>query len=188
MNRLEIAIDQIETARKYTLNLLDDLEPGDWFRQPSEGVTHLAWQVGHLAMAEYWLTLKRLRGVRPADDDLISPEFLEHFRKGSTPDTNPANYPSPSEIRQTFDRVHQQALVELPGYSDADLDQPPLFPHKLFNAKIDSLFWCARHEMLHAGQIGLCADRWAKCRSGNEPWRKCLAANGPPLIYRPKSG
>jgi hypothetical protein len=155
MTRLEIALDQIETAHRYTLNLLDGLEPGDWFRQPHEGVTHIAWQVGHLAMAEYWLTLKRLRGERPADNDLISPDFLQRFAKGSTPEANPALYPSPAEIRRKFDRVHQQALAELPGYSDTELDQPPLFPHKLFNTKIDSLFWCARHEMVHAGQIGL---------------------------------
>ncbi len=155
MNRLEIACDQIETARRYTLNLLDGLEPDDWFRQPSEGVTHIAWQVGHLAMAEYWLTLKRLRGEQSADHDLISPEFLAQFGKGSVPDANPASYPAPTEIRRTLDRVHQQALVELPNYSDADLNEPPLFPHKLLNTKADSLFWCARHEMVHAGQIGL---------------------------------
>jgi uncharacterized damage-inducible protein DinB len=155
MTRLEIALDQIKTARRYTLNLLDDLEPGDWFRQPSEGVTHIAWQIGHLAMAEYMLALKRLRGERPADHDLISADFLKQFGKGSTPEADPKLYPSPAEIRQTLGRVHEQSLAELPGYSDAELDQPPLFPHKLFNAKIDSLFWCARHEMVHAGQIGL---------------------------------
>ena len=155
MTRLEIALDQIQTARRYTLHLLDTLEPGDWFRQPSEGVTHIAWQVGHLAMAEYWLALKRMRGERPSDNELISPDFLQRFAKGSTPEANPALYPSPTEIRRTLDLVHQQSLAELPGYSDAALDQPPLFPHKLFNTKIDSLFWCARHEMLHAGQIGL---------------------------------
>jgi uncharacterized damage-inducible protein DinB len=155
MNRLEIALDQIKTARRYTLNLLNDLAPDDWFRQPNEGITHIAWQVGHLAMAEYWLALKRMRGERAADEALITADFLRLFAKGSTPEASPAQYPSPAEIRQTLDRVHEQALAELPGYPDAELDQPPLHPHKLFNTKIDSLHWCARHEMLHAGQIGL---------------------------------
>ena len=45
--RLQLAINSIERARKYTLQLLDGLEPGDWFRQPSEGVSHIAWQVGN---------------------------------------------------------------------------------------------------------------------------------------------
>jgi uncharacterized damage-inducible protein DinB len=106
-------------------------------------------------MAEYWLTLKRLRGERPTDHELISPEFLKQFGKGSVPEAEPARYPLPAEIRRVLDAIHQQALIELPGYSDSGLEQPPLFPHKLFNTKRDSLFWCARHEMLHAGQIGL---------------------------------
>ena len=42
-------------------------DPAEWFRQPTEGVTHIAWQVGHLALAEYWLTLERIRGRRPDD-------------------------------------------------------------------------------------------------------------------------
>ena len=41
------------------------------------------------------------------------------------------------------------------GYKDEDLLCPPLKPHGLFNRKIDGLYWCVRHEMVHAGQIGL---------------------------------
>ena len=153
--RLSIAIEQIATARKYTERLIDDFNGADWFRMPAEGVTHVAWQVGHLAMAEYRLTLERLRGERPADEQLISPEFLALFGKGSSPQADPDKYPRPAEIRAVFDRVHAQALAELPGYTDAELLVPPLKPHGLFNRKIDSLYWCVRHEMLHAGQIGL---------------------------------
>ena len=49
------------------LSLLEGLSEHDWFRQPSEGVTHVAWQVGHLAAAQYSLGLVRLRGERPDD-------------------------------------------------------------------------------------------------------------------------
>ena len=67
--RLEIAIKHIEFARSYTLGLIEGLDDDDWFRQATEGVTHIAWQVGHLAMAEYGLCLFRVRGRRS-----ISPE------------------------------------------------------------------------------------------------------------------
>ena len=155
MSRLSIAIEQIITARAYTERLLADLNPGDWFRMPHEGVTHIAWQVGHLAMAEYRLALDRLRGERPEDEQLISSELLALFGKGSAPDPDPSNYPTPDDIRAVFARVHQQVLAELPGYTDDQLQAPPLKPHALFNRQIDSLYWCVRHEMLHAGQIGL---------------------------------
>jgi uncharacterized damage-inducible protein DinB len=54
-----------------------------------------------------------------------------------------------------FDRVHRQVLRELPGLPEADLDSPPFRPHPLARTKRECLFWCAQHEMVHAGQIGL---------------------------------
>ena len=38
---------------------------------------------------------------------------------------------------------------------DALLDQPTSRPHPRFSTKGGSLAWCAEHEMIHAGQIGL---------------------------------
>ncbi len=42
----------------------------------------IAWQVGHLAMAEYRLALERIRGPQPQDAGLISEEFLRLFDTG----------------------------------------------------------------------------------------------------------
>lgn len=155
MNRLHLAIEQLTGARQYTLRLLESIPPADWFRQPKEGVTHIAWQVGHLAMAQYRLCLDRVRGIRPSDADLISDDFLARFGRESTPDPDPAKYPSLSEIRSVFDRVHEQTMREIKSLSGEELDKPTLKPHPVFNTKIGALHWCAMHEMLHAGQIGL---------------------------------
>ena len=75
MTRLEIVIDGIKTARGYTERLLERTKPEHWFRQPSEGVTHIAWQVGHLAFAQYAIALRRVRGRRPEDAQLLPEEF-----------------------------------------------------------------------------------------------------------------
>ncbi|RUL87977.1 DinB family protein [Tautonia sociabilis] len=113
MSRLELLVDQIGSARRYSLSLLDDIAEGDWFRMPSGGITHVAWQVGHLAFAEYRLALERIRGVRPDDPHLISDGFLTQFGRGSVPDPDPATYPRPGAIRAVLDRVHRRALEEL---------------------------------------------------------------------------
>ena len=155
MSRLSLALDQIAFARKYTVRLLESIDPGDWFRQPAEGVSHIAWQTGHLAMAEYRLAVERMRGRRPEDEALISDAFLVQFGRDSVPNPDAAKYPSPADIRRKLDRVHEQALRELREVAEAELDQPPLKPHPLFSTKLGSLFWCAQHEMVHAGQIGL---------------------------------
>jgi hypothetical protein len=131
------------------------LGEADWFRMPAEGVSHIAWQVGHLAMAEYRLALERVRGARPEDEQLISSEFLALFGKGSRPSPRPQDYPPPSQITKIFTEVHAQAMRELAVLGEAELDLPPHRPHKLFATRGQSLVWCSQHEMLHAGQIGL---------------------------------
>jgi hypothetical protein len=72
MSRVTTALTNIVFARKYTLRFLDALPDADWFRMPPGGVTHVAWQVGHLAFAEYRLALERIRGPRPDDANLLS--------------------------------------------------------------------------------------------------------------------
>ncbi|HEY1598529.1 MAG TPA: DinB family protein [Pirellulales bacterium] len=147
---------EIDAARHYSLSLLDDFSQKDWFRQPAEGVTHIAWQVGHLSAAQYLLGLTRLRGELPADKEIVPPEFLTLFIRGSVPDPDPAKYPAPEKILATLERIHSLVRDEIAKYSDESLAQPAIGkPHSQFTTKLGSLFWCARHEMLHGGQIGL---------------------------------
>jgi hypothetical protein len=153
--RLELAAARIRGAREYTLTLLGDLEPGDWFWNPSPAVTHLAWQVGHLAFAQYGLVLFRQRGRLPIDADLMSGRFRKTFSRGSTPVADPAAYPDIDEIRATFDRVHQQAMLELVAMSADGLDDAVEAPYAVWPTRFGALLFAADHEMLHAGQIGL---------------------------------
>ncbi len=155
MSRLDAALAAIRFARTYTLRLVDGTPAEDWFRMPPGGVTHVAWQVGHLAMAQYRLALLRLRGERPGDGELISESFIKTFGAKSVPDPDPAKYPSVPEIRAVFDRVHARLLAELTGFPDSELDSAPPLPHPLAKTKLECLTWCAHHEGIHAGQIGL---------------------------------
>lgn len=155
MSRLRILIDQIAFARGYTEQILDTIAADAWFQQPPGGVTHIAWQVGHLAMAEYRLALERLRPRTAADETLISDEFLAKFARDSAPDPERTTYPPIEEIRAVFQRVHEQTLRELATFPEADLDAPVLKPHRFVKTKAWALIWTAHHEMIHAGQIGL---------------------------------
>lgn len=98
MTNLEAALRQIRTARLYTKNIIRSIGDEEWFRQPSEGVTHVAWQVGHLAVAEYGLALRRLRGDQDDDEQLISRDFRKLFGKGSIPAADRTGYPDSQEI------------------------------------------------------------------------------------------
>jgi hypothetical protein len=153
--RLDIAIRQIEFARKYTLGLIADMEPADWFETPAGCVTHLAWQIGHLAMAQYGLCLFRIRGRRAEDLQLMSSDFRKKYSRGSVPNPDPAANAAPSELLAILDRVHAQALKELNEYSDEQLDVPGEEPLAVFTTRLGSIYFCSTHEMIHAGQIGL---------------------------------
>lgn len=153
--RLEFALGQIETARRYTRDLLSHVGPDDWFRMPAGGVTHIGWQVGHLAVAQYRLALVRLRGQQPGDAAFMPAEFVTLFGKGSTPTPGAAGGLAPADIRRAFDAVHAQAMRELQEIPDDVLDEASDPPHPMIPHRLGALVWCAQHEFLHAGQIGL---------------------------------
>ena len=153
--RLQTALTNIAFARAYTLRFLDVLPAADWFRTPAGYVTHVAWQIGHLAFAQYRLALDRVRGPRPDDANLIPESFLMTFGRDSVADPDPAKYPTADDIRAVFDRVHERVLADLPGVPDAELDEPVTKPHMLCKTKLECLHWCSHHEAVHAGQIGL---------------------------------
>ncbi len=154
MSQLESLLAVLRSARHYTVELIESTDTADWFRMPAK-VTHVAWQVGHLAVAQYYLCLARIRGRADGDDALMPPEILEHFGKGSVPSADPTKNPSADEIRATFDRVHDQALSELAELGEATLDEPVAEPHPRFTIKAGALTWAVQHERIHAGQIAL---------------------------------
>jgi hypothetical protein len=152
---LPLALQQIEFARSYVLATLEGVEEADWFAMPAGCPTHLAWQIGHLAMAEYGLCLFRVRGRQEADLSLMTSSFRKLFSRGSAPQADTAKYPSMAEIRATLDRIHAQVLLEAPSYTPEQLAEPVEMPYAVHANKLGGLIFCSHHEMLHAGQIGL---------------------------------
>ncbi|MBP89963.1 MAG: hypothetical protein CMJ64_25185 [Planctomycetaceae bacterium] len=156
MQRISDAFAQVSTARRFTQDMLSHIDAELWFRQPTEGVTHVAWQVGHLAVAQYGLALKRVRGEQPTDEQLIPAGFRKAFGKGSVPQADPANCPSIDEIRSVLDGVHECVLTELPSLPESLFDElSDVPPHPMFETKLGAILWAAKHEFIHIGQIAL---------------------------------
>jgi uncharacterized damage-inducible protein DinB len=153
--KLQAAIARLELARRRVQEFTDDLAPDQWFWHPAEFTTHVAWQVGHLAVSEYNLCLRRIRGRTKADETLIPDAFIEHFKLGSQPVAGAENYPPIAEIKRVFNAVHAQSLQELATLSDEALDVPLEQPHPVFQTKLGAVDYAPSHEMVHAGQIGL---------------------------------
>jgi hypothetical protein len=152
---LQLALAQIQFARTYTLGTLQGIDEADWFAMPAGSPTHLAWQLGHLAMAQYGLCLFRPRGRQPIDLELMTSSFRKLFSRGSVPVADVTRYPPIAEIRATFDRVHQQVLAEAPGFTPEQLAQPADMPYAVEPTNLGCMYLASHHELLHAGQIGL---------------------------------
>ena len=154
--KLAIAMRRIEFARNYTMTLLGDLSPDDWFWMPESFPSHIAWQVGHLAMSEYGLTLFQQRGRdREVDSQLMSSKFRKLFMRGTTPSTDRESHPKPDEILEVLSKVHEQMRREVPRFSEEELEQPLGPPTSAYANRYGALLFAGDHEMLHAGQIGM---------------------------------
>src|SRR5206468_6650601 len=144
---LSLALAQIEFARGYTLGILSEIDDRDWFTMPAGSPTHMAWQVGHLAMAEYGLCLFRQRGRAEIDAELMSSSFRKQFSRGSVPNPDPTKYPTPAEIRAVFDGVHAQVLTEAPSFTAEQLKESVEPPFAVEQTKLGALLLCSHHEM-----------------------------------------
>jgi hypothetical protein len=156
MNRIPALVDALVFARGYTVPLLDSIPEADWFTMPAGCPTHVAWQVGHLAMAEARLIVERVGGRKIVEEGILPAENLRLFGRQSVPDPDPGRHPSPAEIRAVFDGVHPLALQILRDTRDDDLDTIVAgSPHRFCRTKLDYARWVSAHEMLHVGQMAL---------------------------------
>jgi hypothetical protein len=159
--KLQMAIDQIVAARAYTLTLLEDIDHDHWFHQANQvdqaspTPTHVAWQIGHLAMAQYGLLLFRQRGRSLDDSSLMSSSFRKKFSRGTTVSSDPEFYPSVDYILNVFHAIYDQSVSELAEYPLDQLNDPVDDPYAAYPPKLGCLLFSVHHEMLHAGQIGL---------------------------------
>ncbi len=154
-DRLQAAVERITFARRYTSQFLDDLNEADWFWTPPGFVTHIGWQVAHIAASQYGLCLFRLRGRTAEDETLIPQTFWDSFKIGSKPVAGAENNPPVGTILGVFDAMQEQVLSELADKTDEEVDMPLEKPHPAFTSVLGAIEYSPLHELIHVGQITL---------------------------------
>ena len=148
-------IEQILSARTYTLGLLEETPKDRWFEIPDGLPCNIAWQIGHLAVSQYGLLMFRIRGRRPDDLDLVPGRFRKTYSRQTTPTDNPSNQPSSDELIARLTRIHETALSELRQLEPDILLEEVDHPWTAWPVKLGAIMFCPLHEQIHAGQIGL---------------------------------
>jgi len=152
---LQGALGQITFARRYVLEMLDSTPHELWFQIPPGLSTHIAWQIGHLTVSQYGLLMFRVRGRQPEDLLLMPSKFRKAYARASTPNPDPTEQPTATELLDHFSRVHERALSELATVDPRQLSDPVDMPYAAYPTKLGAILFCPMHEMLHAGQIGV---------------------------------
>ena len=147
---------QMRWMRQYTLQLIESVPSELWYTMPTGASTHLAWQVGHLAVAQYGLLLFRQRGRIELDLELMPGWLRKNFGRGSQPSSDPSDpkNPAPEVLLERLHAIHAQACLEVPGLTAAALREATEMPYAAYPIKLGALLFCPLHESIHAGQIG----------------------------------
>lgn len=155
MTQLQALLQNLEVAHRYTRNILENVPAEDWFRMPTEGVSHIGWQVGHITWAQQMLITRRVFG----DDQSVLEPFPEQLMKtvgkGSTPEEDPSLYGTPESLMDLHERVYVGCRKLLDTLDESALSDPTSPPHPMFQDKAGVLRWAADHELTHTGQISL---------------------------------
>ncbi|MFY7875850.1 MAG: DinB family protein [Pirellula sp.] len=146
---------QMDFGRRYTLGLLEEIPESYWNTIPAGATSHIAWQVGHLAVSQYGLMLFRQRGRAEGDLDLMPGWLRKKFGRGTVPPTEPSEIPTKAELLATLERIHVAAMTAVPTFTAEQLSEPTEMPYAVYPIKLGALLFCPLHESIHAGQIGL---------------------------------
>lgn len=151
----DLILQQIKWTRQYSRQLIDSIPEPLWYTQPAGLKSHVAWQVGHLAVSQYGLMLFRQRGRMPGDLELMPGWLRKQFGRGTTPSDSAEGMPTPTELLAMLEKIDAQAHAEAATLTAEQLGEPTEMPYTAYPIKLGALLFCPIHESIHAGQLGL---------------------------------
>ena len=148
MFQREVAL--YEFLLNYGRKLTEDLSPQQYYEQPSQGLNHPAWVLGHLSfVAQFGVSLC-------GGGTWLDESWNDNFGVGSTPQNTPEPYPSVAELLEGYEDGHDR-LTQAVQQADPTLLQKEteietlraVFPPQdLLVAHI-----LTSHEATHLGQL-----------------------------------
>lgn len=139
------------------MQLIESVPHELWYTIAPGMSTHLAWQVGHMAVAQYGLMLFRQRGRTESDMELMPGWLRKNFGRGSQPSTDPTEpkNPTPLSLLERFTAIHEESCATAEQLTYATLMEPIDMPYAAYPNKLGALLFCPLHESVHIGQIGV---------------------------------
>jgi hypothetical protein len=129
---------------------IDDLNDADLLVRPAEGMNHIAWQLGHLIVAERTFVEDVKPGASPA-----LPEGFEANHAKETHDSDDAKrFSTKSEYLALWDAQRAATKAALDALSDEDLEKPgPERWRRMVPSLGGLLNFAGGHTLMHVGQF-----------------------------------
>lgn len=151
-------ITVLKFLQGYGDRLVADVPSEDFCSQPAAGMNHPAWVIGHLAFA-----VDRHATFLGAEQTLG--DWKEKFGFGSTPTTDPADYPAKDELIAAWHGSNDRLIAILESASPEQLAaaNEHVRPESLPTLGDFFTFSMAGHTAIHLGQL----SAWR--RAGGRP-------------------
>lgn len=139
----------IQTARRMTLGLIEDVPTDRWTWQSFAGQNHVAWTLMHLALSDDW---------GPTALGRPEKQFVGRYGElvAAGPSADPAGWPRADEILDILSNAHARFLACLDEIQDADLARKTSGPIAQYapdlGTVLTSHIW---HEGFHDGQLSV---------------------------------
>jgi uncharacterized damage-inducible protein DinB len=139
---------------------LSDLTDEDLLVRPAEGANHLAWQLGHLIVAEKGLVSSQLPQARYPE---LPAGFAEQHASEKAGVNPPVGFATKQVYLDLFEQVRQITIDTVGQLSDEDLDQPTTGNMAKFAPKLgDLLLLASHHTLMHGGQFTVARRKLGK--------------------------
>src|SRR5437868_5242355 len=151
MNAVE-AVRTTLTSTQYLVNTaLGDLSDADLLIRPVPAANHIAWQLGHLILAERNLLSPYLPAAKYPE---LPVGFSGQHGKDTAAVEPPKGFATKAEYLDLFNRSRAATLAALEPMTDAEFDKPTTGPMAQFAPTLGALLQLqANHTLMHAGQF-----------------------------------
>ena len=160
MNGIDVLKSSLSGSRKMIEWVISDLSDADLLVRPVPEANHLAWQLGHLIVAEKHLVLEQLPSATFPE---LPAGFAESYTKETSQSDDPGKFHSKAQYLELLGKMREATLSELAKLSDADLDRPTLGNMAAFCPTLGAIFgMVSDHITMHMGQASVVRRKLGK--------------------------
>jgi hypothetical protein len=153
MNGKEAIKSALASTQHLLAWFLGDLSDADLLVRPVPNANHIAWQIGHMILAEAGMMAEYLQGVGYPP---LPAGFKDQHDKKAAAVEPPKGFMTKQQYLDLFNKVREATIAAVSKLTDADLDKPTSGPMAQFAPTVGSLLLLqSNHTLMHAGQFSV---------------------------------